>query len=357
MSTSTSTGPTGPVRGLPLRLAWLPLLLLGSLLSCASHGGGAESISRVAHVQSDGANLWLLMRGDDRRAPVAIWLHGGPGGAETPLFRLYDRALEQRLVVVYWDQRGAGRSYDADADPALLTVDRHLIDLDRVVDFVRTELGVTQVSLIGHSWGSELGLLYVRRHPDKVAAFVGVNQVVSTLAQQRAQRSFVLSRARADGDEKTAKDIEQMKGPPFTPEQEATMDGLADRYGGVFHKRPSFLGATVSAIVRGYIRPWEIPSFIRANNVSLKAMEPELEQLDLRRRVPLVGVPVLFALGRHDRHVDARIAGDYFHSLRAPVKRLVWFENSAHNVPFEEPDRFVMVAGRFLLDPTGSLRR
>jgi pimeloyl-ACP methyl ester carboxylesterase len=33
-------------------------------------------------------------------------------------------------------------------------------------------------------------------------------------------------------------------------------------------------------------------------------------------------------------------AAGYLEKLRAPAKRVVWFENSAHNVPFEEPDRF-----------------
>jgi pimeloyl-ACP methyl ester carboxylesterase len=61
-----------------------------------------------------------------------------------------------------------------------------------------------------------------------------------------------------------------------------------------------------------------------------------------------VEVPVLFALGRHDRQVDARIAADYFDVLQAEHKRLVWFDQSAHNVPFEEPERFNAEVRQFL---------
>jgi hypothetical protein len=57
--------------------------------------------------------------------------------------------------------------------------------------------------------------------------------------------------------------------------------------------------------------------------------------------VPRVRVPVFFFLGCFDRHVDARIATHYLESLDAPVKRVFWFESSAHNIPFEEPERFV----------------
>ena len=102
----------------------------------------------------------------------------------------------------------------------------------------------------------------------------------------------------------------------------------------------------VYSILRGLVTPWEIPRLIRANNLSLEAMNEELLGLDLARSVPSVDVPVFFFLGRHDRHAEATLAASYFGALRAPVKRLIWFENSAHNVPFEEADLFnTAVAG------------
>jgi pimeloyl-ACP methyl ester carboxylesterase len=62
-----------------------------------------------------------------------------------------------------------------------------LEDLDFVVDHLRAKFGADTIALIGHSWGSALGLLYTRRHPEKVAAFVGVRQFVSGIEGQRAQ--------------------------------------------------------------------------------------------------------------------------------------------------------------------------
>ncbi|MDR4467504.1 MAG: hypothetical protein MRJ68_04280 [Nitrospira sp.] len=60
----------------------------------------------------DGTKLYLLTIGEDRQAPILLWLHGGPGGAERPLFRYFNSELEKHFVVAYWDQRGAGRSFD-----------------------------------------------------------------------------------------------------------------------------------------------------------------------------------------------------------------------------------------------------
>jgi proline iminopeptidase len=309
----------------------------------------APSVSDVALVHVDDARMWILIRGENSGAPAMIWLHGGPGGAQTPLFRLFNRDLEQSFVVVYWDQRGAGRSFDPDAEPSELTIGRHLDDLDAVVDFVRGRLEVPTVALVGHSWGSALGLLYAHRHPEKVSALVAAAPLVNELARQRSQLRFALAHAREQGDEAALASIREIGDPPFTAEQELAMERWVHRYGGVFHNRPSFLRATLSATVRGYVRPWEIPRFIRANEISLKAMMPELVTVDLTTSVPSIDVPVLFALGRHDRQVDARIAADYFADLKAPASELVWFEDSAHNVPFEEPELFNRTVREFLL--------
>jgi pimeloyl-ACP methyl ester carboxylesterase len=97
---------------------------------------------------------------------------------------------------------------------------------------------------------------------------------------------------------------------------------------------------SVTSLRYGLVTPWEIPRLIRANNVSLEVMNEELLGLDLRRSVPSLDVPIMFFLGRYDRHTDARIAAAYLDNLHTPVKRLVWFDKSAHNVPFEEPALF-----------------
>ncbi|MBI5011453.1 MAG: alpha/beta hydrolase [Methylocystis sp.] len=69
-------------------------------------------------------------------------------------------------------------------------------------------------------------------------------------------------------------------------------------------------------------------------------MNDEISQLDLRLSAPSVDVPVIFMLGRHDRHVNSRMAAAYFERLQAPSKSLIWFEGAAHNIPFEQPELF-----------------
>lgn len=288
----------------------------------------------------EGARLYVLTRGADESAPVVLWLHGGPGGPERPLFRYFNGDLEDHFMVAYWDQRGAGRSFDPNADVRELTVARHLADLGAVVDHLKRLSNQDRIVLMGHSWGATLGLLYVRHQPENVAAFIGVAPLISLREAQQAQYEFVLSEAVGLKDEAVLARLNAIGPPPnLTADQQVGMEELADRYGAVFHRRPCKLCVVARGILSGLVTPWELLSIHRGNRAMLEAMTPELLDLDLERAAPSVSVPVFFYLGRHDRHVDSSIAFRYFESLRAP-KRLIWFENSAHNVPFEEPDLF-----------------
>ncbi len=320
----------------------IPACSVAGCPAFATKGSGASApIRRSEYLSVDGARLFLVTRGADRRAPVLLWLHGGPGGAERPLFRYFNGDLEDRFVVAYWDQRGAGRSFDPKADPRRLTVARHLADLDAVVSHLRSSLGATRLVLIGHSWGAALGLLYVHAHPDAVAAFIGVNPLVSMRAAQQAQYDFVVAEASRRKDDDGLRRVREIGPPPHrTVAQSMAMEALAERYGALFYRDPHKIWVVFRGILAGVVTPWEIPRLIRGNHVSLEAMNEELLGLDLARSVPSVDVPVFFFLGRHDRHVDAAVAAAYLESLRAPVKESTWFENSAHNVPFEEPALF-----------------
>jgi proline iminopeptidase len=300
----------------------------------------AAPVRAETRLEVDGAELYLMTRGERSDAPILLWLHGGPGGAERPLFRLFNAELERSFVVAYWDQRGAGRSFDPHADPKQLTIARHLADLDAVVDHLRRTHGRRQVVLIGHSWGSVLGLLYSQAHPEKVAAFVGVGQVTSERARQAAQYAFVEIEARRRGDAESLARLAQIGLPPFDARREIAVQRLVERFGGYFHEPPNLGWLVLRGVAGGHVRPWEIGRYIRGNDVSLAAMEAESLEIDLPRSAPSVAIPVIFMLGRHDRQADSRLAADYFAALAAPHKELIWFERSAHNVPFEEPAAF-----------------
>lgn len=319
--------------GIGLATALLPLV------QC-EHRSGTLRINDRERVPVEHSSLYLEVRGERETAPVLLWLHGGPGGAERPLFETFNGDLERSFRVAYYDQRGTGRSFDPDAPEAALTISQHLADLEVVIDRLKDEQRVNQVILVGHSWGSLLGLLYAQRHPADVAAFVGISQVVAPLEDQREEYRFVARSASPANDRSALARLEAIGPPPFDGKHALDLGKLVDRYGGTWHRPPSYLGTLVRATIAGFVSPFEIAKFIRANERSLAAMTPELLRVDLRRKTREVPVPTIFFLGRFDHQISIGTAQAYWRSTRSPSKSLRLFGDSAHNIPFEEPEAF-----------------
>jgi pimeloyl-ACP methyl ester carboxylesterase len=90
---------------------------------------------------------------------------------------------------------------------------------------------------------------------------------------------------------------------------------------------------------------WDFPNILRGALFSTYAMWDELSALDLTKTVPMLQMPVVFIVGRHDHVIAPETSVAYFDMLSAPSKRLVWFEESAHEPPFEEPAKFNTAVG------------
>jgi proline iminopeptidase len=285
-------------------------------------------------------SLWL--RGASASNPPLVLLHGGPGASESALFRHFDAELEEHFLVVYWEQRGAGRSFHSGIAPESMTIGRMVGDLDEVVDLVRRRFGQDEVVLLGHSWGTVLGTIYAAEHPEKVSAYVAVAPVVNTHRQRRLAYDFTLEEARRRGHARAISKLEAIGPPPYASVDEAlAVERWTGRFGGIFHGDLSTGRLIWSALRTDEANLVDLVEFGRGNRFSLIHLEDEISELDLGSRHLSFEVPVFFLLGRHDRHVSATLAAEYFEKIAAPCKRLVWFEESAHNPPFEEPGRFV----------------
>src|SRR5229473_2319179 len=94
------------------------------------------SISEINYVRLGELDQWVMIRGESVANPPLILLHGGPGFPEMRLFRRYNGPLERRFTVVYWDQRGAGKSFNPNIPKSSMTVEQFIADLDELVDTV-----------------------------------------------------------------------------------------------------------------------------------------------------------------------------------------------------------------------------
>jgi proline iminopeptidase len=301
-----------------------------------------DSIATMEYATIGGTPQHFWFRGQDRHAPALIFLHAGPGVSEAPMFRRYDGGLEQHFLVVYWEQRGAGRSYAPDIPRQSMTIAQFLRDLDEVVELVRHRFGKDTVVLVGHSWGTVLGTLYAYKHPEKVAVYVGVGQFGDIRESERVSWEYALAQAEQRGDQSAARDLRAIGPQPRTVEEVLATREWVERFGGSFYGNVSMGDLIRTVLMSDETNLADLWRLRQGSRFSIDYLWPELSELDLRRYRSF-SVPVFFLLGRHDWQMPASVAASYFDTIDAPCKRLVWFEQSSHYLPFEEPRKFERV--------------
>jgi len=300
------------------------------------------SIASLETLRLGGIDQTILLRGHDIRKPVLLFLHGGPGSSLIPLAPLFSRGLERHFVVVHWDQRGAGKSYSPQVPRESMTTDRFLEDCAELARHLGQRFGGRRVIVVGHSWGTELGVLTVQRHPGLFAAYVAVAQVVDKQRAERISLDFALQAARKAGDTQAVQRLERLNPPAYDGKVEDLLfqRSCVMRYGGTL-----FDPAQDKRFFRMYFESHEyslgdLRRLKAGSAFTLGAMWRDRLELNLIETARQLEVPVLFVHGRCDRVTPTELAQEYFDVLQAPSKQLVWFERSGHCPLFEEPERF-----------------
>lgn len=284
-----------------------------------------------------GVAQWLSLRGDVRN-PLLLWLHGGPGTADIATVGSCSRALTKHFLVVHWDQRGAGKSR---LSKASLTAELLIADAQELIAWLLNRFGHSKLYLVGHSWGSALGILVSARSPEMVHAFAGVGQLVHGIDNERLSFEMALRLARHVNNRRAERQLK--RNPPPYGENVAAL--LAQRawllwLGGFFHRRATALPYVLRLLTSRVYTPQDKLFYQSSLHSSLRRLWPDVEQLDLFTSVPYLRVSLLFCLGRYDAVTPSELAAGYLERVQAPEKELVWFERSAHCPHLEEPERF-----------------
>lgn len=301
-----------------------------------------DSVAELVQVPIGGVQQTLLVRGHDRHHPVLLFLHGGPGGSAMPLYHHFANRLEEHFVVVHWDQRGAGKSFSPDIPVQSMNTAQLVEDCKQVAQYLRQRFSRPNVLLVGHSWGSELGVLTVHKAPHLFSAYVGVAQVVNKRRAESISWNFALDGARRAGDKKVEDRLSRMQPPDYggSVEDLLAQRSYVSRYGGSFFDPDDDKRLFMKVFESHEYSLADLHRLKKGSNWSLRAMWRDRIDLDLLNDAPALAVPVLFVQGRTDRVTPGELVQEYLDMLQAPGKRIVWFERSGHCPLFEEPERF-----------------
>lgn len=312
----------------------------------------AGSVASLERIELGGVPQWILLRGRDAGKPLLLKLHGGPGQAEMATVAL-NEALERDFVVVEWDQRGAGKSAASFEPASAMTLEQIVADTLELTQRLLQRFGRKRLVLVGHSWGSVVGMKAVQRRPDLFQAFVSTGQIVAYGQGLALGHDFLLQEAARRGHAAALAELRQIGAPPYeTDRQRETHVRWLTNFGAFWHADTPFdrVGWMLSAVEYAWPEKLRFPSAAAA---SFEKLLPDLLATDLAAEIQAVEVPVYFAVGRFDRMAPPSLAQAWFERLHAPRKHWIWFERSAHFPQWEEPDAFHALLVDRVLPETG----
>jgi pimeloyl-ACP methyl ester carboxylesterase len=302
------------------------------------------SIATLEQVPLNNSKQWITIRGKDQTKPVLLFLAGGPGGSQLAATRKVLSELEDHFVVVNWDQPGSGKSYNA-VKISDLTPERYLEDAHQLTLYLLERFNQDKIFLVGESWGSILGIWMVQEHPELYHSFVGLAQMVAFLETDLYDYQLALEITRTEGNSKTYNALINQGPPPYYGNGTAWK---VTRYIMVLSQQmmrnPQITGPgydTFGDIFAAEYGLYDKVNYFRGLLKVMDTMWPQLWEVDLRKDVPALSVPVYFIEGRHDVNAPPHLAEDYLEKLEAPYKELIWFEHSGHSPWVDESDKLI----------------
>ena len=304
----------------------------------------AQALRDSAHVQSDGADLFVELRAADSTKPVVLFLHGGPGDHITALlpFMAYPGpALERSFTMAYLYERGVGKS--GPVPQSSQTLAQHVRDVDHVVEYLLGRFRVRRIAIIGHSWGGLLGTRYVLDNGDRVSGLV---QVCGPFNLPRGDSDLYtgsLAWYRSQKDSASIAALEKLGPPPWHTLQDVITSRRYARVGPV----PGVPDMDMQRVLAAGGYTSADPKAMENAMGIVGAMFKELSQVNLEPRLSSARTPMLLIAGGRDGIMLPKSLKPGFDAWGGP-KELSVFEDSGHLPYVDSTDRFVALVAEFL---------
>jgi pimeloyl-ACP methyl ester carboxylesterase len=303
------------------------------------------NIDSLEAVQLGDTTQWIRVRAEDPSNPVLLLIQQGPGLPMINEARGFEATLglERDFIVVYWDQRGCGRSLRGPKDSEGISLQSMVNDTVALMVLLSDRFN-SGLFVAGFSLGATIGALACARRPDLVTALIATGVDIDGVAAAHSAYDFALGTARKRKNKRAVRQLTNIGEPPHVNvSQFGTRVRWASNFGGVTANQ-SYAGIARSLIV-SLMRSsdyslGDIVRTLRGVTATQGALLPEINELYLDDLLPSIDVPVVMVQGRSDMVAPSDAAVRYFNALESPSKQLVWFESSAHTPQLDEPQQF-----------------
>jgi pimeloyl-ACP methyl ester carboxylesterase len=310
-----------------------------------------RSLAEKTRVEINGVKQGMFIQSRNPSDPVFLFVHGGPGMPFYWLSQRYPTGLENHFTVVWWEQRGAGLSYDSDIPAETMTADQFVDDTLEVTRYLINRFHQEKVYVMGHSWGSYIGIRAAAKAPELYHAYIGIGQLSHQIESERLAYDYAVAYYEKLDDQQMLRRLEAAPPGTTAPLSRAYL-ALRDEY---MHKAGIGTTREMKSVITGIFLPslrsraYTLMEKINlwrgkiASRSEAFGLWNTMLTTDLREAVPEMAIPTYFLHGTYDYTCAYPLAKNYFDVLKAPVKGFYTFDNSAHSPMFEEPDKAMAI--------------
>lgn len=297
-------------------------------------------VEETMFVSLGGVEQWIQIRGDDRRNPVLLFVHGGPGSPVSPVSSVL-RTWEKYFTVVMWDQRDAGKTFVRNGAVREMSLPRVTQDGIELTQFLCRHLGKRKIIVLGHSWGTMVGLGMVVRRPDLFSAYVGTGQVVSIAEKEPVIYARTMARLRAAHDEDGIRTLNASGAPPYRSELQMRVERTMSERTDIPSERDILRNMIPVALVAPGWSLWDIYWSLQASDHAEDATFDADASYDARKFATEIRLPFFIITGALDHVTPTDLAKPYFDVVHAPEKQFVVLKGVGHSAVLTEPDVFL----------------
>lgn len=322
-----------------------PLTVKAEMFSestCAARSSEHLSINESHHVTIGGIKQWIVINGTDCKNPVVLIIHGGPGNPSSVYSKSMYRNWEREFTIVHWDQRGSGKTFEANQqiseltpeslDGVGLTLQLLVDDGVEVTDYLRKKFSTDKIIISGASWGAALALNIVHQAPEKYYFYVGLSQLVNYRENMKVSYELVMSKVLKDGN-KTHLDVLQSIGAP--PWADPKSFGKLRRIIRYYENQDSS-NALSLAIDKEYLSEksriayegGEDFSYVKFVGLNGDGMA---QNIALDKCCTEFKVPIYLIQGDKDLLTAMQVTERYFRKIKAPAKKYIKVDDSGHD--------------------------
>ena len=307
-----------------------------------------QGINSIEKIMIGGVQQNILIQTEKPGSPVLLFVHGGPS---MPVPGVSNRGTDYALVtttkelikhftVVFWDQRGTGKSFSKNIPKETMNLKQFISDAKDVTDYLMERFNQNKIHLAAHSWGSIIALNLAYQFPERYYSYTGFSQITNWVENDKLSYKWLLNQAKKTNNKKALRELLDVGEPPYTKDfkQWSVIRKWQLKNKTMFYDAGDKQSASFISCLKIMLNSPDYSlkdiynSLVRGFKLSYsEELLHDLNTFDFFTEVPTLQIPVMFIYGSKEKHVLPELFIRYYEKLDAPKgKTLYWSDKSSH---------------------------